>query len=255
MTFFQLFCTFTGFLSIVICLYTVVFTVADTFMNNTASSMTFTTTDLPSSTTMLPVLRAAKIQPTVYTTNSYEATTSTNDLTTLLSITREVVTDLPTTNFPSTSPKPSHTALVVTTSQIDSTAEFSEEVLQITSTMFIPSQAKNFTSESTAASIIATSDPLVAKCTLSHIIYLLPDDSDHDIYIKDNKTTLNNTTDSPEIYKLKPKKVVTNDFYINITKGDITVTIVSTKRYNSALFIAKRINELKLIRDNVTIGT
>lgn len=44
-----------------------------------------------------------------------------------------------------------------------------------------------------------------------------------------------------------------DDFYVNVTKGDIVITIISTK-YTSAPFVARRINELKLIRENVTIG-
>ncbi|CAM6031262.1 unnamed protein product, partial [Sphagnum compactum] len=44
-----------------------------------------------------------------------------------------------------------------------------------------------------------------------------------------------------------------NQFEVNATKGDIIITIIST-RLTSAIFLANRINELKLIRDNVTIG-
>lgn len=71
----------------------------------------------------------------------------------------------------------------------------------------------------------------VDVCLKSHIIKLLPD------------STLTGEEPSNSA----------NQFSVNVTKGDITITVVS-KRLTSAQFIVNRINELNLIRDNVTLG-
>lgn len=62
------------------------------------------------------------------------------------------------------------------------------------------------------------------------------------------------------IIKLLPDPTLTgengesaNQFTVNVTKGDITITVIS-KRLTSAQFIVNRINDLKLIRDSVTLG-
>lgn len=76
-----------------------------------------------------------------------------------------------------------------------------------------------------------TKSASVDLCLESHIINLLPDP----------KLTTNDINYS------------TNQFSVNLTKGDITITVIS-KKFTSAQFVVNRINELKLIRDNVMLG-
>lgn len=146
--------------------------------------------------------------------------------------------DITTQSTPSVTIKQTDLSTPVTEQILSSTTSTTTTTQSTTITLPLSDKTTSSTlqvsvTEKTLTTTTTTSSPAsVDLCLESHIIKLLPDP----------KTLSGDFSNSAN-----------NQFFVNVTKGDITITVIS-KRLTSAQFVVNRINELNLIRDNVTLG-